>query len=216
MSQPRPWLNEVIEAISELGGEGTLKDITEKIVERNIMNFEANPHFESRIRSTIYHHSSDCDVFVGEKGSSKDIFYAVHGKGNGYWGLRNFEPSKKNVNLTEDDIGFPEGKAKLVQHITRERNPRVIKLAKEIFKANHDGRLFCEVCGFDFYEFYGAIGEDYIEGHHTIPVSELKNGHMTKVEDIALVCSNCHRMLHRKRPWLTKEQLKQLVTNNKL
>ncbi|MFN3092826.1 hypothetical protein [Bacillus pumilus] len=36
-------------------------------------------------------------------------------------------------------------------------------------------------------------------------------GHSTKVEDIAIVCSNCHRMLHRKRPWLNKDQLKLLI-----
>jgi predicted HNH restriction endonuclease len=34
----------------------------------------------------------------------------------------------------------------------------------------------------------------------------------TKVEDIALVCSNCHRMLHRKRHWLSINELKQLLT----
>jgi putative restriction endonuclease len=211
MPQPRPWLDEVIDALKELGGEATLKDITEKIVERGIMDLKANPHFQAKIRQTIYYHSSDCDVFNYEKGSSKDIFYAVHGKGNGYWGLRNFEPTDKHINLTEDDISFPEGKKKLVQHLVRERNPKVIRLAKKIFKAKNNGKLFCEVCGFDFFEFYGEIGEDYIEGHHTVPISDLTDEHKTKVEDIALVCSNCHRMLHRKRPWLTKDQLKELL-----
>ncbi|GAE32694.1 hnh endonuclease [Halalkalibacter hemicellulosilyticusJCM 9152] len=60
------------------------------------------------------------------------------------------------------------------------------------------GRLFCEICNFDFYKKYGELGGDFIEGHHTIPVSELEEGHKTNVKDIVLVCSNCHRMLHRK------------------
>jgi predicted HNH restriction endonuclease len=34
---------------------------------------------------------------------------------------------------------------------------------------------------------------------------------LTLVEDIALVCSNCHRMLHRKRHWLSINQLRQLI-----
>ncbi len=90
----------------------------------------------------------------------------------------------------------------------------MIRLAKEKFKQENNGRLFCEICGFDFYDTYGEIGEDFIEGHHTVPVSKLEEGQVTKVEDIAIVCSNCHRMLHRKRPWLSKDQLKTLLNEN--
>ncbi|PFO12732.1 hypothetical protein COJ70_24280 [Priestia megaterium] len=117
------------------------------------------------------------------------------------------------VGFTEDDFSFPEGRLKLKQHLIRERNPKVIKTAKNKFKEKH-GRVFCEVCNFDFEKHYGEIGEDYIEGHHIKPVSELKEGEETKIEDIKLVCSNCHRMLHRKRPWLKVEELKKLFTEN--
>ena len=115
-----------------------------------------------------------------------------------------------NIGFTEDDKGFPEGKQILKKHLIRERNSEVIKLAKERFIQQH-GRLFCEVCEFDFYDHYGDIGKDYIEGHHTKPVSELAENEETKVDEIALVCANCHRMLHRKRPWLTINQLKDLL-----
>jgi hypothetical protein len=57
------------------------------------------------------------------------------------------------------------------------------------------------------------IGLDFIEGHHTIPISETAGEYHAKVEDIALVCSNCHRMLHRRRPWLKMQELKQLMRN---
>lgn len=40
----------------------------------------------------------------------------------------------------------------------------------------------------------------------------MAEGEETKIEDIAIVCSNCHRMLHRKRPWLSINELKQLLT----
>ncbi|MCY8497740.1 HNH endonuclease [Bacillus atrophaeus] len=53
-----------------------------------------------------------------------------------------------------------------------------------------------------------------MEGHHIIPVSELEEDSKTKVEDIILVCANCHRMLQRKRPWLSKEQLKDILQSN--
>ncbi|WP_242977147.1 HNH endonuclease [Clostridium botulinum] len=58
------------------------------------------------------------------------------------------------------------------------------------------------------------MGEDFIEGHHIKPVSELKEGEKTKVEDIVLLCSNCHKMIHRKRPWLSREKLKTLIVKN--
>jgi putative restriction endonuclease len=215
MAQPRPWLDEIIDTLKELGGNGTLADISDRVLERNVMDFNINKHWKDGIRGTIYQYSSDSDYFKGDVGSKKDIFFAVNGKGQGHWGLRDFQPSGNNVDLTEDDLGFVEGKKKLRQHIFRERNPKVIRMAKERFKDNHAGRLFCEICDFDFYERYGEIGEDFIEGHHTIPVSELVDGQKTRVEDIAIVCSNCHRMLHRKRPWLNKEQLKGLLKSKK-
>lgn len=115
-----------------------------------------------------------------------------------------------NVGFTEDDAGFPEGKLILKQHLVRERNSAVIKIAKQRFKERY-GKLTCEVCEFDFNKHYGKIGEDYIEGHHTKPVSEMIDNEETKVEDIALVCANCHRMLHRKRPWLAVNELKELL-----
>ncbi|UOK56171.1 hypothetical protein MGI18_14135 [Bacillus sp. OVS6] len=58
----------------------------------------------------------------------------------------------------------------LRKHIMRERNPKVINLAKEKFRQENSGRLFCEVCGFDFHKVYGDIGEGFIEGHHTTPI----------------------------------------------
>ncbi|UQZ54168.1 restriction endonuclease [Bacillus subtilis] len=212
MAQPRPWLDEIIDALKELGGHGTLLDITEKIIERNVMDFNANPLFRERIRGTIYNHTSDGTYYKGEVGGETDIFFSFAGLGKGHWGLRDYEPTEETVDITEDDMGFEEGKKKLKQHIVRERNPQVIKLAKERFKQAH-GRLFCEVCNFDFYETYGELGEDFIEGHHTIPVSELGEGQKTRVEDIALVCSNCHKMLHRRRPWLKKEELMKLIND---
>lgn len=140
----------------------------------------------------------------------RDIFYSEDGIRKGHWGLRNFEPEGNNVDLTNDDEGFEEGKKQLRQHILRERNHMVITLAKNKFKEEH-GKLYCKICGFDFENKYGEIGKDFIEGHHIIPVSEIPENYKTKVNDIVLVCSNCHSMLHKKRPWLKKEELKKLM-----
>lgn len=204
------WQLELVETLKELGGSGTLKDIYLTIQARDKINLKSYVDWKSPIRKQLYLCSSDCDIFKGEPGVKTDLFYSIVGKGKGYWGLRNFSPSENNVSLIEDDLSFVEGKRKLRTHLIRERNPKIIKLAKERFKEKH-GRLFCEVCDFDFFDKYGELGEDFIEGHHTIPVSELVEGQNTNVEDIALVCSNCHKMLHRRRPWLNKMELKEII-----
>jgi serine/threonine protein kinase len=70
------------------------------------------------------------------------------------------------------------------------------------------GRLACEACGFDFAQVYGKLGEGFIECHHTKPVSKLRKGDKTKLSDLALVCANCHRMLHRGGETLTLGMLR--------
>lgn len=107
---------------------------------------------------------------------------------------------------------FPEGKRIERLHKSRERNPILIKIAKTRFKQEH-GKLFCEVCKFNFEEKYGDIGQDFIEAHHTAPLSQnLDETILTKIEDIAMLCSNCHTMIHRKRPWLSINEIKKLLT----
>lgn len=113
-----------------------------------------------------------------------------------------------------DDYGsdeeFPEGREFERKHRLRERNQAVVVAAKNSFRAKH-GRLFCQVCSFDFLEHYGDLGRDYVEAHHTMPISSLEGEIKTKLSHIALVCANCHRMLHRRRPWLEMKDLQRLI-----
>lgn len=124
-----------------------------------------------------------------------------------YWYLEIEEDFIENKQL---ESGFPEGKIVERIHKSRERNSKLIETAKLNFKNKH-GRLFCEICAFDFEKRYGLIGKTFIEAHHTVPVSEMKPNHITKLEEIVLLCSNCHRMVHIKRPWLTIEKLNTLI-----
>jgi predicted HNH restriction endonuclease len=107
----------------------------------------------------------------------------------------------------DDEISFPEGREIYRLHKSKERNKELIRLAKERHLKN-DNKLCCQVCGFSFVDTYGEIGHGFIEAHHIFPISQLTEETATKIEDLALVCSNCHRMLHRRRPWLTIENLK--------
>lgn len=70
----------------------------------------------------------------------------------------------------------------------------------------------CQACGLDFGRVYGPVGEGFIEVHHVTPVSRLGDGYnVNPVKDLIPVCSNCHRMLHRRDPPYAIDELKQLI-----
>lgn len=69
----------------------------------------------------------------------------------------------------------------------------------------------CAVCGFNFGKVYGDLGFEYIEVHHVRPISEVKGEHeIDPLVDLRPVCANCHRMLHKKNPPLSIEELKKI------
>jgi hypothetical protein len=105
---------------------------------------------------------------------------------------------------------FPEGNVLYRLHRFHERCGDLPRRAKKL-ALKKNGKLVCVACGFDFHATYGPVGDGFIECHHTVPVSELKDGMKTKLADVVLVCSNCHRMLHRRRPWLGIKELKFLL-----
>jgi 5-methylcytosine-specific restriction protein A len=113
----------------------------------------------------------------------------------------------------EDDDGDDEGQeGRLLkrQHVSRERNRKLVaKKKRSVLKKL--GRLECEVCGFNFGVRYGERGDGFIECHHTKPVASLGNGGKTHIDDLALVCANCHRVIHRGKPWLTIEEVRKLL-----
>lgn len=112
-----------------------------------------------------------------------------------------------------DDEEASEGRTLTRLHKSKERNRGLVKKKKaKVLKES--GKLACEACSFDFAEVYGAPGEGFIECHHTQPLHTLDAKGKTKLSDLALLCANCHRMVHAKRPWLTIEQLQKIVTLN--
>ena len=85
MAQPKPWKDEVVEVLNNLGGTASLQEIYEEISRRGIMDFEENPNWRAAVRRTIEERSSDSEVF---NDGNKDLFYSVDGIGAGKWGLR--------------------------------------------------------------------------------------------------------------------------------
>lgn len=117
--------------------------------------------------------------------------------------------------LALEQIGFevfgrPEGRIITITHQIPERNRSLVKKKKDsVLKKK--GKLACEVCEFEFSEKYGDRGAGYIECHHTVPVKDMEEGHQTKLSELALLCSNCHRMIHCRTPWLSLDELRSLL-----
>lgn len=87
-----------------------------------------------------------------------------------------------------------EGKKKEFFVTKYERNPTNRKNAILI----HGTR--CMACGFDFEAFYGEAGKNYIEVHHTKPLSDIgEEISIDPEKDLVCVCSNCHRIIHKKK-----------------
>jgi len=112
-----------------------------------------------------------------------------------------------------DGSSQSEGSVRLRRHYSRERSGKLREQKKADYLRTNV-KLNCEVCGFTFDENYPEdLAKDYIEVHHVIPLSELKEQTRTTLSDLMLVCSNCHRMIHRTRD--AESNLKKLVNHFK-
>jgi hypothetical protein len=112
---------------------------------------------------------------------------------------------------SQEDFYYRDGKAIEYYGTRYERNPINRARAIEIHGT------ICKACGFDFEKVYGERGRGFIEVHHINPLFLIdKETDINPETDLVPVCSNCHRMIHRKKNTvITIEELK-LLLNAKL
>ncbi|MFD5267669.1 HNH endonuclease [Streptomyces sp. NPDC058335] len=112
--------------------------------------------------------------------------------------------------VDETGLSAIEGRLLVRRALARERDPKL--RARKIDQVlRRGGSLQCEVCDFDFARAYGDLGEGYIEVHHVTPL-HISGRRETKLDDLACLCANCHRMCHRYRPgesWRTPTALRE-------
>lgn len=118
---------------------------------------------------------------------------------------------EKDIEALQLEETYIEGKLQSVLVNKHERNPNLRAAAIEIHGT------CCQVCNFSFNEVYGVLGKNFIEVHHLYPVSNYQGElNVDPKKDMAVVCSNCHRMIHRnpKHP-LSLDELRQIVFSNR-
>jgi len=105
---------------------------------------------------------------------------------------------------------FGEGRRMSAERQFFARNPALVAAAKK----KHG--FVCQICKFNFGRAYGALGEGYIEAHHLNPLSERDPSTWTdklrtSVNEVCVLCSNCHRMVHRRRPALSIDEVRKVL-----
>ena len=83
-----------------------------------------------------------------------------------------------------------EGIARETRVLVRGRSDRVRRVALE------RARGICSVCATDFSTLLNGNAVRILQVHHLQQLSLAKTPRMTRIEDLAVVCPNCHAMLH--------------------
>ena len=69
----------------------------------------------------------------------------------------------------------------------------------------------CQVCGANFSDIYGKLGEDYIHDHHRDDLATSRARHkVSPIRDLVPLCPNCHAMIHKEKPAMAVDKLKQI------
>lgn len=107
-------------------------------------------------------------------------------------------------------LAATEGNRRLVMHLQRERNQTIVRNKKK--HALSLGSLDCEVCGFSFSRTYGEEAKGYCEVHHLLQLSEVETSTKTYIKDLAILCANCHRVVHLSNPPFTLSAVKSMLS----
>lgn len=127
-------------------------------------------------------------------------------------------PVLSEIAQRPDFDGFVmEGRKKGYYSTIYERKSKNRDKAISLCKKENNGKLLCDVCGFNFEDIYGERGKDFIEVHHNKPLyTKNKEEIINPKKDLTCLCSNCHSMIHRhKDNVLTIQQLKDIIKKYK-
>lgn len=197
-------------------GANFLRTINNSNANKRLNSVSLLSSFKNNIKLLINNREIEINNFItdNEKWESFEIIYQRipfdKNNDNEY-----FEIIKLFVNLFLSLVdysieGFEEGNRREDKTIRYERN----HINRQIC-LNHKGHK-CLICGFDFEKVYGEMGKDEIEVHHIREISNSEKSHMIDpINDLIPVCSNCHTMLHSRKPSLTPDELRGIISKTR-
>ena len=109
----------------------------------------------------------------------------------------NTEPQSKREQLSAENIdSFAfEGHRNFILHQQIERDKK-LRTAKILDFINQHGSIHCELCSFNFKATYNFLESDIIQVHHQTPLSSLTESTKVTLNDLMLICANCHFAIH--------------------
>ena len=152
-------------------------------------NYKAKGSYVWKLRKELVQAIEELELFEETKAASRDELL-------------------ENYNI---EVSTAEG-TKKAHYVTKyERNPKNRRLAILLHGTK------CCICDFDFEKVYGERGRGFIEVHHIKPLYNLQEEVAVDPKtDLICVCSNCHRMFHRKKDYVpSPEELKSIVAKSK-
>lgn len=111
------------------------------------------------------------------------------------------------------DLLSQEGNKVLRTHFIKERDPSLVAAKRRLFVEEH-GYLFCEACQIKQTAFPKGLGQSCFEVHHLSPIGNRIEPQVTRLCDLAVVCANCHRMIHANQTMLSLQELREKINHH--
>lgn len=196
-----------------------------------ILEGRNDTHFSQKVRNLVSHRTLEIKGLAKYKRIENNGIHKITDKGRIY-----IEENIDGFDFIESN-GFSEEERKQVidsdfsnliieegyirsNHVqTKARSKKLVDIAKKHFSIN--GKIYCDVCRFNFEDFYGEIGKGFIEIHHLKPIfvygGNVEQSAEEALKNVVPVCSNCHRIIHRKRSnVLPVETLREIIASQRV
>jgi ribosomal protein L30E len=126
-----------------------------------------------------------------------------------------------SVNIPEEideseASSLKEGQKKQIVVNAYERNPQARRRCLAYYSKLNNGKIKCEICGFDFGEVYGKEFEGKIHIHHIKEISTIGTEYVIDAtKDLIPICPNCHLVAHSRKPALEPREISKLINDCK-
>lgn len=188
----------------------------------DIITDRNDTYFSQKVRNLVSHRKLDTLGFADYIPSRQGLQITAKGISHmhanslaiSYLMENNFEwedVSSALIEIARPDVKIEffeevyEGAFETRQTKVYKRSKKLRDVAISLFRDKTGHRLVCEVCSFDYEATYGDPGKGFIEIHHRKPIYMYEGDDEIKtiekaVKNLAPLCANCHRIIHRKLP----------------